>query len=179
MWPRCMSFTTRVVDDLDALKSVSHPIRIRLLAALRKDGPATASILGRQLGESSGSMSYHLRQLERFGFVGDDEEQPSGRERRWRALHDVTSFPNELGQQPGGRELVDRVRRRQMETPQAGLAALGEPRSGLGHNDYLLRLDTDDLLSLAAELQEVVERYADRQGEHRVSLHVLTLPTPE
>ena len=173
-----MAFSTRVVDDLGTLKAVSHPIRNRLLAALRADGPATASDLGRRLGESSGSTSYHLRQLERYGFVTDDDDQPSRRERRWRAVHDMTGLPFELTQAPGGRELVDQIRRRQMESLQAGLAALTEPVRGFGHSDYLLRLDSDELEALEVELEAVIARFSERRGEHVVSLHLLALPRP-
>jgi len=173
-----MTFSTRVVDDLATLKAVSHPIRTKLLGILRADGPATASALGRRIGESSGSTSYHLRQLERFGFVADDDDQPSRRERRWRAVHEMTSFPVELVQAPGGRELFDQVQRRQLEILQEGLAALTEPTRGFSHSDYQLRLDTDDLEALAADLEAVVARYSRRSGEHSVSLHVLALPRP-
>ena len=38
-----------------------------MLGELRLNGAATASQLGRRLGESSGATSYHLRQLARFG----------------------------------------------------------------------------------------------------------------
>jgi DNA-binding transcriptional ArsR family regulator len=171
-----MAFSTRVVDDLDTLKAVSHPIRTRLLGLLRADGPATASALGRRIEESSGSTSYHLRQLERFGFVTDDDDQPSRRERRWRAVHDMTSFPADLVRVPGGRELLDQVQRRQLEILQEGLAALSEPTRGFSHSDYQLRLDTHDLEALATELEEVIARYSRRTGEHDVSLHVLALP---
>src|SRR5690606_10755048 len=102
-----MAYSVRTVDDLDTLKAIAHPLRTRLLGLLRADGPATAAQLGRVLGESSGSTSYHLRQLERYGFVTDDEEQPSGRERRWRAVHDMTSFPSDLWNEPGSRDLLD------------------------------------------------------------------------
>ncbi|MET0448579.1 MAG: winged helix-turn-helix domain-containing protein [Aeromicrobium sp.] len=173
-----MAFTTKVVEDLETLKAVSHPLRLRLLGRLRTDGPATASQLGRALGESSGSTSYHLRQLERFGFVGDDDEQPSARERRWRALHDGTTFPSSLADLDGGREYVDAVRRRQEEYLRAGLEAWTEPRPGIGQSDYRLRLDPDDLMALQEELHEVITRYWDRHGSEDVVLHVLTLPRP-
>lgn len=171
-----MSFTTRLVEDLDTLKAASHPLRMRLLGRLRSGGPATASELGRTLGESSGSTSYHLRQLERFGFIGEAEEQPSGRERRWRALHDVTSFPPALAELEGGREYVDVVRRRQEEHLREGLAAWTEHRAGIGHSDYFLRLDPSDLEALQAELDDVIARYASSAGSEQVSLHVLALP---
>jgi DNA-binding transcriptional ArsR family regulator len=173
-----MTFTSKVVDDLETLKAVSHPLRLEILGRLRNEGPATASQLGRELGESSGSTSYHLRQLERFGFVTDDDEQPSGRERRWRALHDSTSFPSSLADLDGGREYVDAVRRRQEQYLREGLEAWTEHRPGIGMSDYGLRLDLDDLQALQEELHAVVTRYAGRGGSEDVVLHVLTLPRP-
>src|SRR5688572_29299569 len=115
-----MALTSKSVDDLDTLKAVSHPLRMALLGRLRSGGPATASELGRMLGESSGSTSYHLRQLERYGFIGDADEQTSGRERRWKSLYDMTHFPAALAELDGGREYVDAVRRRQEEHLKAG-----------------------------------------------------------
>ena len=173
-----MAMTTKIVEDLETLKAVSHPLRLNLLGLLRREGPATASQLGRSLGESSGSTSYHLRQLERFGFVGDDDEQPSGRERRWKALQDSTSFPSSLAGLDGGREYVDAVRRRQEEYLREGLEAWTEPRPGIGHSDYNLRLDPDDLETLQRELHEVMTRYWGRDGSEDVVVHLLTLPRP-
>jgi DNA-binding transcriptional ArsR family regulator len=173
-----MSFTMKVVDDLETLKAVSHPLRLKLLGRLRTDGPATGSQLARALGESSGSTSYHLRQLERFGFVGDDDHQPSGRERRWKALQDATSLPSALAELDGGREYLDAVRRRQEEYLRAGLEAWVEPRPGIGQSDYNLRLDSDDLEALQRDIHELVTRYWDRAGSEDVVLHVLTLPRP-
>ena len=69
-----------------ALKAFAHPLRMALYAELQRRGPATASQLARVLGESSGQTSYHLRQLERHGFVEDDPEHVGGRERWWRPI---------------------------------------------------------------------------------------------
>lgn len=70
----------------DSLKAFAHPLRMALYAELQRVGPATASQLARTLGESSGQTSYHLRQLERHGFVEDDPEHSGGRERWWRPV---------------------------------------------------------------------------------------------
>ena len=69
----------------EALKAFAHPLRMSMYAELRNGGPATATMLGRRLGESSGQTSYHLRQLEKHGFVEDDPGHTGGRERWWRA----------------------------------------------------------------------------------------------
>ena len=89
--PAIESDTIRITDP-ETLRAVAHPLRVRLLGLLRVDGPDTASGLGRKVGESSGATSYHLRQLARYGFVVEDDEQPSRRERRWRAAHRYTSW---------------------------------------------------------------------------------------
>ena len=51
--------------DTTALRGPVHPLRGRILEQLQYRGPATATILGERLGESSGSTSYPLRQLAR------------------------------------------------------------------------------------------------------------------
>ena len=65
------------------IRAVAHPIRLRLLELLR-EGPATATMLARRLGESSGATSYHLRQLGRYGLIDEDRERGVGRERWWK-----------------------------------------------------------------------------------------------
>ncbi len=79
-----------VVPDANGLKALAHPVRLRILGLLRLDGPATASGLAERLGLNSGATSYHLRHLERHGFVLDDAELGNGRDRWWRAAHEST-----------------------------------------------------------------------------------------
>ncbi|WP_189320857.1 ArsR/SmtB family transcription factor [Streptomyces flaveus] len=86
------------VHSLDArsLRGLAHPLRMRLLNALRRGGPATASQLAAKLGESSGATSYHLRQLAAYGFVEDAPEHGKGRERWWKSVHMGVHFDEEL-----------------------------------------------------------------------------------
>lgn len=79
-----------------SLRGLAHPLRMRLLASLRLEGPATASQLAARLGESSGATSYHLRQLAEYGFVEDDPERGKGRERWWRSAHQGTRTDEDL-----------------------------------------------------------------------------------
>lgn len=170
---------TRVVDGVDTLKALAHPLRITALAELRRTGPSTASELARALGESSGSLSYHLRQLERYGFVTDDVARDA-RERRWRATAQLTELPASLSNTAEGRAAMAVVRGVQQEHLARQLAALDTVESDehpdLGHSDYLLRLDDDQLTELAGRLSEVVHEYLDHRGERLVALHVLALP---
>jgi DNA-binding transcriptional ArsR family regulator len=186
-----MVLSRKQVRDVDTLRALAHPLRVQLLGALRLDGPATASELGRRFGESSGSTSYHLRQLERFGFVVEDEEQPSRRERRWRAAHDVTSFrPADFLDEDGGREalsvmeqehvrfLVDTVQswhRERQTWPREWVDAADQ-------SDLYLRLRPADLKNMNDELLAVVQRWIasqrppDDPDARQVAVYLIGIP---
>ncbi|MHA7133350.1 ArsR/SmtB family transcription factor [Oerskovia turbata] len=66
-----------------ALKALSHPLRIQILDLLGHHSALTASGLAEILGETSGATSYHLRQLERHGFVQEVPGRGTARERWW------------------------------------------------------------------------------------------------
>ena len=85
--------TPSVIKDISALKALGHPIRLALLDALL-DGPLTATEAGERLGETAASCSFHLRQLERYGFVAIASIGP-GRKRVWRRLKLNWSLPTQ------------------------------------------------------------------------------------
>ncbi len=80
------------------VRALAHPLRLRMLESL-SDGPATASMLARELGESSGATSYHLRALAAAGIIVEDLERRKGRERWWKRDPDriglISSAPAE------------------------------------------------------------------------------------
>jgi DNA-binding transcriptional ArsR family regulator len=80
-----------VSPDPTALKALAHPVRLRILGLLRTEGPATASGLAARLGLNSGATSYHLRQLALHGFIEEDADRGTRRDRWWRARHESTS----------------------------------------------------------------------------------------
>ncbi|WP_406144269.1 winged helix-turn-helix domain-containing protein [Streptomyces sp. NBC_01012] len=57
------------LGELGALKALAHPRRQRVLEHLTLYGPATSAMLARALGLNTGSTSYHLRELARYGFT--------------------------------------------------------------------------------------------------------------
>lgn len=65
------------------IRATAHPLRLRILELLA-EGPATSASLARELGESTGSTSYHLRALGDAGLIEEDEGRGDGRERWWR-----------------------------------------------------------------------------------------------
>jgi DNA-binding transcriptional ArsR family regulator len=58
---------TGLLEDPAVLQVVSHPVRIRVLAAL--SAPASAAAVARAIGESRQNTNYHLKELERVGVV--------------------------------------------------------------------------------------------------------------
>lgn len=81
------------------IRALAHPLRLRMLESLREE-PATASILARRLNESTGATSYHLRELARHGFIDEDPDRGTARERWWRRRERVLLVAPELGQGP-------------------------------------------------------------------------------
>src|SRR3954451_6918072 len=82
--------------DTAGLRALAHPLRVRMLGRLRLYGPATPSQLARDLGESSGATSYHLRQLLAHGFVVEEPDRGTRRERWYRSAHRSTYFDMKL-----------------------------------------------------------------------------------
>ena len=167
-----MALTKKRVEDLETLRAFTHPLRMRLLATLRFDGPATASDLGRRLGESSGATSYHLRQLARFGFIVEDDEQPSRRERRWKAAHELTSWePTNFVDDPAARSVLRILARERIHFMVEQLRRWYEGRqhwsrawlAAAQDSDMVIRMRPADLDRMGREIWDVITRHANAQ----------------
>jgi DNA-binding transcriptional ArsR family regulator len=110
------------ITDVTTMRVFTHPLRSRIIWALREHGPATATSLGQVLGESSGLMSYHLRQLAQHGLVVDDPERGSGRERWWKLAAAHFVFPEPADRTPEYDAELARVRDRIMDVDAAAVA---------------------------------------------------------
>ncbi|WP_432150540.1 ArsR/SmtB family transcription factor [Streptomyces sp. bgisy029] len=186
----------RNIHNINArtLRTLAHPLRIRLLNSLREFGPATASGLGERLGESSGATSYHLRQLAESGLVEDAPELGKGRERWWRSVHDGTMFETadfRTHADPEVRGAIDVVLHETATTHAQELNTwLGtmdewpqEWQRGWDMSDFKLRLTPELAQELYEKLHAVVESYRDRvpedtEGSAVVRTHLHTFPRP-
>ncbi|CAN5218905.1 helix-turn-helix domain-containing protein [soil metagenome] len=96
--------------DLDALKALAHPLRVKIVDTLSTYGSFTASGLAERLGESSGATSYHLRQLEKHNFVREVEGKGTARERWWERVPGAISIEGrEFRESPAARAASDLV----------------------------------------------------------------------
>jgi DNA-binding transcriptional ArsR family regulator len=186
--------------DARNLRGLAHPLRVEALGWLRRHGPATATSLGAALGQSSGAMSYHLRQLAQYGFVVEDEGHGSGRERWWRAAHRSTILDAPLFAgtprldeaavaaagdylRAVGRTYAERITRftDQLETFGDDLGPEWEEGSTL--SDWPLRLTPERAKRLVAELEDLANRYRDEPDDgpraRAVALQIQVLPLRE
>ena len=65
-----------VVDAAEDLAALAHPLRLRILDALR--APASAADVARAIGQSRQNVNYHLKELERAGLVHRTGEHRKG-----------------------------------------------------------------------------------------------------
>jgi DNA-binding transcriptional ArsR family regulator len=154
--------------DPQSLKVLAHPLRVRIVGSLRAEGPATSTLLGERLGESSGLTSYHLRVLANTGFVEDAVDHPStGRQRWWRAAQDMTSWrPSDAGDDPDSRAaeqwLTGFTARASMEWLDEWLRRRPDAdpawREASEANDFMLEMTPSELHDLLAELSAIVLR---------------------
>lgn len=164
--------TERRVKHLDggSLRALAHPLRVRIHASLREDGPATASGLAQRLGESSGATSYHLRVLAAHGFVEEDTSRGTARERWWQLTHDMTSWRSERflddpDERAAEQWLAGHMARRAMEWIDGWQARRSdvEPAwiAAAEQNDYGETMTPPQVESMLAEVHEVVMRHMD------------------
>lgn len=70
------------IHDPERIRALAHPLRINLLDLLRDHGELTATQCADLVGESVASCSFHLRTLEKYGFIERAEQQ--GKQKPWR-----------------------------------------------------------------------------------------------
>jgi DNA-binding transcriptional ArsR family regulator len=156
--------------DMTSLRGLAHPLRVRILDALSTYGPDTSSGLAERFGESSGSTSYHLRQLEKHGFVREDASRGSSRERWWERVPGGIDVDSVYPPQSAERAASDLVQREWQVTRDAlfndflthGADQL-EPRwyAASTIDTVNLRLTSGQLAAMVAELQAIADRYIE------------------
>lgn len=178
--------------DLDSLKGLAHPLRVQILDVLSTYGSFTASGLAERLGESSGATSYHLRQLERHGFVREVEGKGTGRERWWERVPGALNLSDRtLAKTPSGRassSLVIRqweqnrslLLRDYIEHGWDELSAEWTAASRVGTTNLRLTQPQLDEISRAFDefTAKVIEKYRGRDapGARPVQIHFNAFP---
>ena len=161
---------TRLTDPR-ALRAYAHPVRMKLVGLLRMSGPLTATKAGELLGESSGTCSFHLRQLAKYGLV-EETGGGTGREKPWRATTTTTDW-NAIAQTPEEaaaaglltmsvaemyfEQVMRWLERFQDDSPEWQEAAL--------FGDRILYLTAEELAELGGKVRDLVDAYFDRTAK--------------
>jgi hypothetical protein len=160
--------TVTRLDNATALRAYAHPVRMKLILALRTRGPLTATQAGRLLGESSGTCSFHLRQLAKYGLV-EETGGGTGREKPWRATTTSTAWddtPDEPEAAAAAGLLAETLAESYFGQLMRWLQAKpDEPapwQRAAFLGDRVLWLTPDELAGVGKELLTVTDRYFDR-----------------
>jgi hypothetical protein len=150
--------------------ALGHPLRVALLGLLAQRATLTSTEAARELGESSGACSFHLRQLARYGHV---EEVPGarGRARPWRlaaAAGPAGSGPAgdrpAEGERAGGDEFGALARELENEGYRRWLSHRDAAPPGWRDEAFstVLHLTPEELTEVAAAIRGVIAAYAGR-----------------
>jgi DNA-binding transcriptional ArsR family regulator len=160
---------SRPVHDPIVLRAIAHPVRNRILGELSAQGPLRAADLSQELAIPANQASFHLRQLAKYGLV--EEAVGEGRDRRdrvWQLVDEsgLSLDLRELEKQPGGPAAAAVFRaqsgawaHRLVDAAYAGTDPAGIHRS---ITDQTLRLTVPEARELAAEVNDVLQQWADR-----------------
>jgi predicted ArsR family transcriptional regulator len=162
-----MSHSTSIRLDPKALRVLAHPLRSRVLTALRIHGPATATALAHELDTNTGATSYHLRKLASVGLV-EETEDGRGRERWWRASTASHEWrERDLVGDPDAEAASDWLRRHYFQAfaeryerwlDEVADEAL-EWRDAAESGDAEIRVSPERLREFEAELLTLIDRY--------------------
>jgi DNA-binding transcriptional ArsR family regulator len=161
------------LDDPRTLRALAHPLRLRLLGALRSDGPATVTTLASEVDEAIPLVSYHLRQLADHGFI---EQAPDlakdRRETWWRSSHDFTSWSvTDFLDTPERLDAVGVLQREILRRHVARIEQFLEHTQNWDEewltasemSDVRIKLTPSELTAMKADLWEVIERWRERE----------------
>lgn len=181
------------LSDPRAMRAYAHPVRLALIHLLRTHGPVTATQAAARLGESSGTCSFHLRQLARYGLV-EEAGGGRGREKPWRATATFTSWswePADPARREAQRHLDAILSERYLELVTRWLERRDEDppewQRAAGYSDLTIPLTVEELESMRAATDALIERYRDRMtgaeeppaGARPVTVMLFAFPDPE
>lgn len=160
------------MPSIDVLRAVHHPTRRRMVDLLHLSGPCQVGTLATQLGEQVGSISHHLRVLERAGIVARAPELATdGRTSWWRLEQDSLSWSVDDFDTAADRTQAKAAERLNIDHH---LSRLGAWKRAADHADPAWRRAAfaTDLLAMAtpAELERLHTALNDAAAAWRESL---------
>jgi len=167
--PEARGRTVTRLTDPRALRAYAHPVRMALVGLLRTEGPLTATRAAELLGESSGTCSFHLRQLARYGLV-EEAGGGTGREKPWRATTTSTSWEavTDTPEMAAATGLLNTVIAegyfgQLMRWLEASGEEPAEWQEAAPFGDSILYVTAEELKELGRQVRDLVNEYFERQ----------------
>lgn len=156
------------VTDSRRMKALSHPVRVALLHELGLRSELTATEAAEVLGTTPTTCSFHLRQLESYGFV--ERAGDAGRRAQpWRLKSQSLHLDIDDGSDLEGRvasAVGEAFMSRQLEAFTGWLTDRSEwPREWRDASDqsqYVMWVTAQELQELVNDLRVLLSRYRDR-----------------
>jgi len=156
------------------MRALAHPVRLRILELLAQ-APSTATRLAEEIGDSSGSTSYHLRALAKVGLIEEDEGRGRGRERWWRRRPPTFIQIPTGAEDDEGRALETQMWGTMVERDDEALHRFfehlpeldAEWRHAAAIANWNAWLTPDEMIALTERLADVVIKYRDEASRNR------------
>jgi DNA-binding transcriptional ArsR family regulator len=182
----------RQVSDARVLVALSHPLRRRILAMLKLDGPMTVGMLSDRTDHAVGSISHHLRTLADSGLVEEVPELARDRRERWwrRTAPSLRWSTSDFTADPAEEAIAHAAESINLEYQAAAVqqwAMAGEAEKaswpdGPFSTDSWMRLTDRELAELGEQMIALIRRWADRtlpdDGEDRRPVFVFARGVP-
>jgi DNA-binding transcriptional ArsR family regulator len=160
--------TDRRVHDPTVLRAIAHPIRNRILGEMAATGPTRAADLAADLDLPANTVSFHLRQLAKYGLIEEAPDQARDRrDRVWKLVaRGLTIDVEELSRAPGGEAAVAVFQKSAGDwahrVVDAAYSTRKDPEALRSISDVTLRLTKDEALELGAELEGLLQQWQRR-----------------
>ncbi|HEY1488621.1 MAG TPA: helix-turn-helix domain-containing protein [Micromonosporaceae bacterium] len=153
------------------LTAMAHPLRRRILDVLEVHGPATASMLAERTDQAVGNISHHMRILAEAALVEEAPELARDRRERWWRRTGPISWRTPSGADDAATQAVGLAAqalnldrqiayvRQHRASPQADQ----EEWAAAFSSDSWLSLTPAELVEYAAEITDVIRRWATRE----------------
>lgn len=161
----------KTISDPKELRALAHPVRMRLLQLIARDGKLTATQCAAAMGESVANCSYHLNMLAKYDYI-QQAEGGQGREKPWELVHEGHSWSTvsddpeaslaaEAASDMFLQVAFDTIRERhQLESLEPD-----EWRDAVGLGDSNEYLTPAELSEMREEIKEIMGRYKDRRDD--------------
>jgi DNA-binding transcriptional ArsR family regulator len=162
----------RQVTDSRVLTAMAHPLRRRLLAILKVEGPMTVGMLAERTDQAVGNISHHLRTLAASDLVAEVPELARDRRERWwrRTAPSLRWSPSDFADDPASEEIANAAESINAEL-QASVVrewqtAAEEVKAswptGPFSSDTWVKVSDAELAQLGEEMAALIRRWGDR-----------------